>query len=290
MRKSVNSGVKLVLAATMAVALAGCNKAATGQVVAVVNGDEITLPELNAELAAAQQQGQLPAGADKDAARAAALQRIVDRRLITQAAKADGLDRDPDYLIRQRQMNDGLLVELYAKKAQDTIRVPDATAVDKFIADNPSLFGQRTVFSVDQIRLPAQDQAFLDALKPLHTMDEIVALMKSRGITYDRRPAKIDSAQVDPRTLAQVQGLPAGEPFVVATPGGIIISVVTGKESTQLTPDQAKPVAAQMARNQNLGNLLNTRLKDAKAKAKIEYQPGYGPAAAKPGAAATPKS
>mgnify|MGYP001548392619 CR=1 FL=1 len=50
--------------------LAGCQKEATGQVAAVVNGDEITLQEVNAEMSGMQ----LPQRVDKTQVQKAALQ------------------------------------------------------------------------------------------------------------------------------------------------------------------------------------------------------------------------
>ena len=284
MRKRVSHGMKLAAVAAAALMLAGCQKSATGQVVAVVNGEEITLPELNAELAGTN----LPAGADKDRARADVLQRMVERRVITQQAKTDGLDRDPDFLIRQRQVNDALLMEAYGKRAQDTIRVPDQAAVDRFIAQNPGAFANRTVFSVDQLHFPPQSQALTEAMTPLQSMDAVIAFLRGRGIAFDRRAAKIDSAQVDPKTLAQVTALSPGEPLIGASPQGVVVSVVTDRQAVAVPTDKARPMAAQMLRNQNLGALLQTRLKDAKAKAKIEYQPGYAPASPGAGSGTAP--
>ena len=90
-----------------AVLLGGCQKEATGQVAAVVNGEEITLQEINAELA----QLQVPEGVDRAQVQQAALQRIVDRRLLAQAAKEDGLDATPEFLVRHRQLEDALLCD-----------------------------------------------------------------------------------------------------------------------------------------------------------------------------------
>ena len=281
MRKGFQNATAMAVVATIAVALAGCAKTPTGQVVAVVNGDEITLPELNAELTGVN----LPAGVDKNAVRAAALQRVVERHLVAQQARADGLDRDPDFLVRQKQLNDTLLVELFAKRAGDTIRVPDRAAIDKFIAGNPGAFGNRVIFAVDQLRIPPQDAATVDALKGLRSIDAMVALLTSRGIKFERAPTRIDSAQVDAKTLAQVQSLSPGQPFVVAVPQGVTATAITGKQAAVLPPEQAQQAAAQLVRNQNLSNLLQGRLKDLRTKAKIEYQPGYAP---KPGTTPTP--
>ena len=81
-------------------ALAACDKEPTGQVAAVVNGDEITLQEINAELGNAP----IPEGVDKKAVQQAALQRILDRRLLAQSAREEDLDKSPEYMLRERQV------------------------------------------------------------------------------------------------------------------------------------------------------------------------------------------
>src|SRR4051812_49548010 len=99
---------RAMLAALMASALVvtGCGKKATGQTVAVVNGEEISQGELNAELQAAN----VPASADRKQVTAQLLQRIIDRKLLAQAAVKDGIDKTPEYISRQRRMNEELLI------------------------------------------------------------------------------------------------------------------------------------------------------------------------------------
>src|SRR3954471_12848854 len=84
-----------LLAAIGAAALvAGCHSKPTGQVVATVDGDEITLTELNAELATMQ----VPANADKKQVQNAALERIIERKLLAGAARQDGIDQNPEFI------------------------------------------------------------------------------------------------------------------------------------------------------------------------------------------------
>ncbi|MGR6331234.1 EpsD family peptidyl-prolyl cis-trans isomerase [Sphingomonas sp. XXL09] len=265
----------LVSCVAIAVALSGCQKKATGQVAAVVNGDEITLQEVNGALRNAN----IPDGAEKDKARAAVVQRLIDKRLIEQQAKAAGTDRDPEFLTRQREVDQALLLEFYAKRVQDTLRVPDKSAIDKFISDHPLNFAGRTIFSVDQIRFPVPaDQSVIVGMKDLHTLQAIMDYLTSKGIKFDRGASKVDSAQVPPQMMQQVLALPPGEPFIVPTPQGVVASVITGKEVQPLAPEQAQPMAVQMMRAQELDKVIQQRLKDARAKAKIEYQPGFAPA------------
>lgn len=257
--------------------LSGCAKEATGQVAAVVNGDEITLQEINADLASAG----IPDAANKEKARAGIVQRLVDKRLLEQQAKAAGIDRDPEFLMRQRQLNQALVLEFYAKRAQDTIRVPDKATIDKFIADNPTNFADRTIYTVEQIRFaPPEDAAVMNKMRDLHSFDAITQFLDGQGVKYARGTNKIDSAQVPAPMMKQVMSLPAGEPFVIPTPQGVVASVITNKEAAPLSIEQAQPLAVQMMRNQTLDGLMQQRLKEARSKAKITYQPGFTPSAA----------
>lgn len=281
MRKTPHTPI-LISFLALSLALSGCSKKATGQVAAVVNGDEITLQEVNAELGNAK----IPDGAEKDKARGIIIQRLIDKRLLEQQAKASGLDRDPEFLIRQRQLNQALLLEFYAKRAQDTLRVPDQTATAKFIADHPTNFGQRTIFTVNQLRFPpVADASVMTQMKDLHSLDAIASYLDSKGIKYQRGANKIDSAQVPATMMQQITSLPPGEPFVVPTPQGVVASVIITRETAPLAAEQAQPLAVQMMRNQALDDVIQQRLKDARAKAKVTYQPGFGPAVNTSGAA-----
>ncbi len=70
------TSVSLIALTSLSLALADCGKKAEGQVVAVVNGEEITLNELNGEIAELN----IPANVDKIRVRAEVLQRMVERR------------------------------------------------------------------------------------------------------------------------------------------------------------------------------------------------------------------
>ena len=64
--------------------LAGCHRGAPdGQVAATVNGEEVTLQELNTEIQASN----IPQGMDKQVAQQQALQHIIDRKLLLDAAR-----------------------------------------------------------------------------------------------------------------------------------------------------------------------------------------------------------
>lgn len=258
-------------------ALSGCKREATGQVAAVVNGDEITLAELNQEIGGAQ----VSEDADKKAIQRAALQKIIDRRLISQVARDDGIDKQPEYLARERQARELLLIQMFGQKLNRAARVPDNAAIDKYIAENPAVFGQRTLYKLDRIQfaIPA-NTAPLQALKDDHSLDAVATRLNSLGIKFERGPGGLDSAQVPPAILARIKALPAGEPFAVPSGKTMVVAVITDSEVRPFVGPDARPVALERLRAKNLEDSVADRLKTARASAKIDYQEGFAPAPA----------
>jgi EpsD family peptidyl-prolyl cis-trans isomerase len=261
---------------SIALTLTACQKKAEGQVVAVVNGEEITLNELNGELSELN----LPTGADKTQVRAEVLQRMVERRLLAQSAKDAGLDRDPNYVSQERRMKERLLVSLYGRKALDTINVPDGQRVDAYIASHPNMFASRTRYSLEQIQFQMpQDMNRLKELDAAHSMAEVVERLTAMGISFQRGTGTLDSATVEPGALQRILALPPGEPFIVPNGNAVIVNVITKADPVVIPAEQARPMAVQAMRSEELNKIGQQRLDEAKAKAKIEYQPGYEPAA-----------
>jgi peptidyl-prolyl cis-trans isomerase C len=263
-------------------ALSGCKREATGQVAAVVDGEEITLAELNQEIGASQ-----PAeAADKQAVQRAALQKIIDRRLIAQVAREDGIDKQPEYLARERQADELLLIQMLGQKLNRASRMPDAAAIDKYIADNPTLFAERTLYRLDRIQFEIpRDPAPLQAIKDDHSMDAVAARLNAMGIKFERGAAGLDSAQMPPQVLARIKALPLGEPFGVPSGNIMTVAVITGSEPRPLVGAEARPIALERLRLQNLESTIADRLKTARASARIEYQQGFAPVPAASGAA-----
>ena len=257
-----------------ALVLSACQKEATGQVAAVVNGEEITLQEINAELRGVN----LTDGSAKKAAQQAALQRIVERRLLAGAATEDGIAKEQEYLLRSRQVGDALLVQMLSEKADRSIQIPSDADIQKFIAANPVAFDNRTIFTTNQIQfVPPKDPKVLALLEPDRSMDAVAAHLTQLGIKFSRRDAELDSIQLPKGVFDQIIALPGGEPFILPAPQVVTIAVITGQRTSPVTGDEAKALAAQGLRNKTIGDLIQQRLKAARASAKISYQQGYVP-------------
>ncbi|WP_165362118.1 EpsD family peptidyl-prolyl cis-trans isomerase [Qipengyuania thermophila] len=288
---------KALLAAVLATtALAACDREPTGQVAAVVNGEEITLQEINAELSGLN----IPAGVDEKQVQQTALERIIERRLLANIAREEGVEQSPEYLIRKRQLEDALLVQLYRQRQERAASVPDQRAIDAYVQANPGIFAERTIYTLDRIQFPLPaDITSLRALESASSMAEVAATLNRLGIQFNRGPAQMDSARLGEERLAQIRRLPAGEPFITPEGGMVTVAVITGTTSQPIPPEAARPVALEAIRSENVNRALQTRLEEARRTAQITYQEGFAPparqgagnartAGASPAAQATP--
>lgn len=274
-----------LLCAGVSVALAGCGKKAPeGQVVANLNGQEITLQEVNAELQGAN----LPDSADKKQAMAVLLQRVIDRKLIDSAATEQGLDKGSEYLTQKRRADETLLAQLYAKQQAATLPVPTAADISKFMTEHPNMFAKRERLALDQIRFATpKDAAVLKALEPTHSLDEVAKVLGAKNIQFQRGRSMLDTATVPDNVLKQIAALPAGEPFVVPGPAVIMVSAVTARAPVQVEEAQAKTIAVNAWREQQFEKAMTDKLKSLRETAKISYQPGFEPPAEDKGKTAT---
>lgn len=160
-----------LLAVLAAALLAACSQKASRQgkaanpsdVLAVVNGSDITVDEFKQE-AASLPPGAVQALQSSDKNREKFLDNLIDKELIVQKAKAAGMDKDPEVAKRMQAIEKSLLLSLYVKKeVLDKASVTDKDAQDYFNGHKADLGSVR--ISHILVATQPEAQAALDKLK-----------------------------------------------------------------------------------------------------------------------------
>lgn len=268
----------IIAAVAVAVLASGCQRKAEGQTVAVVNGDEITVPDLNFAL----DQAKVPEGADKKLARNQVLQQLVDRQLLAQQARKEGIDKTPEFLNREREADQQLLLAMLADRRFKTAQLPSESEIDNYIATHQGLFANRETWTLNQILYETpSDNGIKAEIMAAKTMDQLIAVLKKHNLAYQQQTNRLDTAAIPAELYARLNTLPAGEPFAIPIGNRTIASTIAAREPHPITGDQAKPVAVQAMRKAQTAKSLEGLLKSLRSSAKIEYQPGYSPPADK---------
>jgi EpsD family peptidyl-prolyl cis-trans isomerase len=278
----------LLLASTLALALAACGDkkgeggGPKGQVVARLDGTDITLLEVNAELAGAQ----IPPNVSRREAEQAALQNIITRRQLMKVASERKLDQNPQFKLQERRLSEQLLVQALARDI--AAKVPEVTRedTDKFIAENPQMFAERTIYAVDQIAFPRPPELEKLPLADAKTMEAVEAVLNAAGIQFRRQPGQLDTLGANPSFVKEITGLLAKNPdelfmFPAPVQGGqvMLVNRVTDRRVVPFTGERARTAAQQMLRNQRIQEALAAEVKKQQeaAKAAVTYQEGFAP-------------
>ena len=142
--------ILLTLPAFALLAACGSHDAPTGQVVATVDGTEITQSELNAELNGAR----ATTATGQRELQQAALAAIVNRILLANAAADQKLADTPAGAIAAHRAEQLAKIELLEGHIRGGVPRVSPEEANQFIADNPDLFNNRQIFLVEQIIVP----------------------------------------------------------------------------------------------------------------------------------------
>lgn len=249
-----------------------------GQVIARVNGTEITVAELNEE---ARARG-LPIGHDP-AMKAALIQELVDRKLLVEAARDGGFDRRPDYLLAKRRSDEILLAQQMLAAAIQGGTVADEELA-RYIAANPAAFDRRALVTVDQLTISgAVSPELRGALAQAPTVERMEQLVSSANLRSSRAQQTVDSANaLDPRGPA-LAGLREGQSFVLQQPGGLIAGKVVSTVPQPVPKNQQLQVARERLKQQQTQAVFDRMLQQLRPQAEVQYQPGFEPGAAPAG-------
>jgi len=269
------SAVALSAVAALLV-LGGCGKKPGGQVVAVAGSEEITQQELRAEaMTAAPGTAQ-----DFEAAAPVLLQRVIERNLLAEYARDQGLDRGPEYVARRRQLEQTLLASLAARKLAGAPKPRSDAEVRKFMADAPTWFAGRERLTLDQISFPTPaDKSQIKALTELDAIDAMFAKLRAQGVKANRGRTVLDTGSIDPFVGKQIAALPNGEIFDLSTNGSTFIGTIVARAPSPTPSAQAAQAARDALVRGKSGKTVSDKVAELRKAAKISYAPAYQPIA-----------
>lgn len=268
-------GISLMV---IGLALASCGKkdaaadAPKGQVVATVDGQEITASDLRLELPNTPSDPSAAA-----AAQSAALQSIVSRKLLVAEAKKRDLESSPLAAMLKKRSEELALVQLLQMSIASGVPKISDDEVNDFISSHPATFAQRKLISVDQLIVPKIEPAVVKAMEPIKTMSEVEGLLNGRQVKFVRSAAVLDTLNLNPEIAAKVAGLSGEDVFVMPSGTGVQVARITSSRVEPLTGDEAKQIARIMLTQQRSATQVRQAMeqivKDGQSKVKVN--PSY---------------
>lgn len=283
----MGQGKSLLMVVAASIALCSCGGGAPkGQVVAKIDKDEITVLDLQTEM-----NGYVaPNPQARKAAEQAALNAIIQRKLVVRAAEEQKLTKSPEFARAKERAEELFVVSYWQDRLAKAVPTPSKEEARKFVTEHPDLYSARKVIGVEGIAFAGADKALIDGLRPLKTLDEVRALLVSRNIPHGNRNAQLDALQADPRMVEQLLKLPPNEVFVIPQNNQILVgrvaqvnvAPVPDNIAMQHATQYLKATRTREAIGRNFGSITTAGRKD------VEYNKAYEPPKTAPAGKAAP--
>lgn len=277
-------------ALAVAVSQSGCGEKSPGaenktkQIAAKVGNDEITVDQLNFELA--RLGGNLTPEQSKQAANQL-LRRMVDEQILMQKALADKLDRDPKVAQALAAARRHVLAQAYLEKVTASVPKPSAAEVKAFFEQHPELFAERRIYRLQQLSVqvtPENAASVSDKLASVRNLNEFIDWLKANGIAARGSQSVKAAEQLPLELLPKLHALKDGQALTLTGNNTLNVLYLAGSQAQPVNLQQATPLIERYLLNAKKREIAQTELKRLRAATEVQYLGEYSEAGKLPAA------
>ena len=261
----------LVITTFLVGSLSACGHSDSGgkqtQVVAKVNGDEITVHQINGEM----RRLQVPVANPQVVAKKM-LESLIDRQLLVQEAIKLNLDRTPEVV----QLVDAARAQIYAQAylARKVSALGAATDKDvqQFMAEHPEVFSRRKVFTTADI-IFANDPAKIntDKLQALvNNAEELKSWLNSHQVHFEIAEETIPTEALPKEAVSLADQIKVGDLLFMHDDIKVVARSIANIAEVPLTAQQATDMATKAVNERKRQQLILDELHRLKQLAQIE--------------------
>jgi EpsD family peptidyl-prolyl cis-trans isomerase len=266
----------LMLIAVAGISACGNKEKKAGQSLVRVNGEDITMLQLNDELQHAGIQTEQQEAASKQL-----LESLIDRQLILAEAASNKMDRTPDVMQASERAKAQIIAQAYLQNITSKIAKPTQAEINDYFQSHPEFFAKRKQFDLQQLVIANKD--YSDALKAYtnsaKSLDEIAAWMDRYNVRYTRSQATRTTADLPPQVVAKLLALPKEQIFLVEEGDNKMLNMLTDIKDSPVTAVNAAPQIEQFLINKKNKDAVEVEIAHLRSLAKIEYLNASAPVA-----------
>lgn len=265
----------------LTVAVSACNdetKKPLTQVAARVNGQEVSIHQINAVLA---REG-VP-GADSKEVSRQVLERLIDQQALINRAVESGLDREPDVVLQLDMARRQILSQAYLDKILSGLNKPSDADIRAYYAAHPALFAQRRIFDLQEVRVPSAPklrEALVRRASEGGTIDELVDYVADHGMSYKLVESVRTAEQIPLDQLPALARLRDKDTGFFDNQTSYSLVRVRSSRLAPVSEAEARPAIEAFLLNLKKQRVVAEEVRKLRAKSNIEYMGMFADASA----------
>lgn len=248
------SGAASVLGLVLVLSACGEKHVSTepGQSLVRVNGEEITVMQLNDELSRARVQAEQIEQAKKQL-----LESMIDLQLMVEKAQQNKLDRAPNVMRAIERSRKQIIAQSYMQTVLSQIENPADAEINQFYQDHPELFAQRKKYTLAFLRFPSGSLSdeLQKVIKSAKSLSDVAQWLDKQQISYLRDELIRTTTELSPQMIAKLENASKGEMVLMDDNATRLLIAVKNIEMD--------PVSVEAIKSQIAAHLLNIKRREA---------------------------
>jgi EpsD family peptidyl-prolyl cis-trans isomerase len=247
------------------------------QVVAKINGDEITVHQLNYAMARI---GEIPKGQEDETGNQV-LKNLVDQQMLVKLAVDKKLNRNPNVLQAIEASKSQILAQAALEQlVQPLLTKPTDTEIHDYYVKSPELFTDRRIYKFAEISIAGTDQ--IDKIKHLlsgtKSLEEFAGKLRKENIEFKTAPVVKAAEELPTALLPKFSRMAKGEVAIIPIGDSLTVLQLQDFKEQPVAEEQAKPLIGKFLFEQKRKALLEAEMQKLRDAAKIEYLGAYADA------------
>lgn len=266
------------MAAAASFSLAACDSdsgngsgARPGQALATVNGADVTIHQVNAELSGLTGQG----GTEPGALQKRALESVINRELLATQAIQAKLDRDPAIMMAIERSRSQILAQAYLQSRTSQLH-PTTAEIDEYVAQHPELFSLRKIYDLHFLALPAGGVTteVTAMTEQARSLDALAANLEARKIAFTSGRSYRSSAELPAQLLAKMDQISKQPVFILRDGEQALLASLAYVKDDPVTGTTARKQAEQFLSNSKAIARIQDEVAQLRRAATISYTQG----------------
>ncbi len=266
----------LLLVTATSLAACGNKEKKSGQALARVNGEEITVLQINDELSRAE----VPAN-QQQAATKQLLASLIDRQLITEEAMRNKIHRAPEVIQAIERAKANIIEQAYLESITSKIAKPSVAEINNYFQAHPEYFAERKQFDMQQVAIATRDinEELKSIVSSAKSLDVVVAWLNKHHVRYARNQLSRNSTDLPEQMVAKLKDMPKGQLFIFQEGENSLLNSIFDIKNSPVTLQFATPQIEQYLNNKKSREAVAAEISHLRSLAKIEYLNGPAPTA-----------
>jgi peptidyl-prolyl cis-trans isomerase C len=250
------------------------NDKLAGQILARVDGEDITVLQFNDEL-----QNKDVSEFQNDAAKKQLLESMIDRQLIVAEAIQDKIDQSHEVMRAIERAKDQIIYQAYIKSITSKIPKPTQADIEEYYKMHPEYFANCKEFTLDQLIIPRRgfSNQLETAIDSAQSLDQVSIWMEKHGVKYFHQQSIRNSMDLTHEAVDQLLKLPRGGLFISADGENRVVNIISSIKDIQISMQEAAPRIENILKNKKIKDELEAKIANLRSMAMIEYAKTFSP-------------